>query len=107
LFLDVDGVLNRVGGRVALEAVLLGRLKRILDETGCSIVLSSAWRTRSDLKVILLQTFSSIGIKPSQVVDQTEIFDPPNRNGGWTPNPFKSIESQLLELAATRVREIL
>lgn len=53
LFLDVDGVLNtnsalRViqpeGHMFKLDALLVDRLKVIVEETGCELVLSSAWR---------------------------------------------------------------
>lgn len=46
LFLDVDGVLNsyKTGGRYALKRNCLRRLQRIVEETGCKIVLSSTWR---------------------------------------------------------------
>lgn len=46
LFLDVDGVLNTYssGGLYTLKKSCLKRLQRIVEETGCKIVLSSTWR---------------------------------------------------------------
>lgn len=54
LFLDVDGVLNsrayiERGGSLScrtdgIDPQAVGHLQRIVDETGCSIVLSSTWR---------------------------------------------------------------
>lgn len=54
LFLDVDGVLNSVATfkarsqdaeyRPPLDPELVGRLFRVVQATGCKIVLSSTWR---------------------------------------------------------------
>jgi len=51
LFLDVDGVLNKANtkektttGYNFVEDVFVRRLKDIVDQTGCKIVLSSDWR---------------------------------------------------------------
>lgn len=49
LFLDIDGVLNgheydREAESSTLRPALVARLNRVLRETGCAIVLSSAWR---------------------------------------------------------------
>lgn len=56
LFLDVDGVLNRVSGDTDaqyacgqvgagfLDADLMFQLRRVVRATGCKLVLSSAWR---------------------------------------------------------------
>lgn len=51
LFLDVDGVLNKANtkentatGYDFVEDVFVRRLKDIVDQTGCKIVLSSDWR---------------------------------------------------------------
>lgn len=57
LFLDCDGVLNhspdfRVVAEEAfiyrLNGELIDNLKRVIEETGCKIVLSSAWRLMRD-----------------------------------------------------------
>lgn len=46
LFLDVDGVLNTTGENFnkALDKGALEQLQRIVDKTGCKIVVSSQWR---------------------------------------------------------------
>ena len=59
IFLDWDGIQNRIsdkpsrstqprvdedGNLVHAEPELVGRLNRIVDETGCRLVLSSSWR---------------------------------------------------------------
>lgn len=51
LFLDVDGVLNKANTKEKtvtwcsfVEDIFVRRLKNIVDQTGCEIVLSSNWR---------------------------------------------------------------
>ena len=51
LFLDVDGVLNCMGCKVKtpsgfkfVEDIFIARVKRLVDETDCKVVLSSTWR---------------------------------------------------------------
>ena len=46
IFLDIDGVLNRTvkAAQVVVVPELVARLKRICDETGAQIVLSTFWR---------------------------------------------------------------
>lgn len=52
LFLDVDGVANSgeyahslgIGGLLGIDPVAAARVRRIVAETGCSVVLSSTWR---------------------------------------------------------------
>lgn len=51
LFLDIDGVCNdretlerRDGGVIGINPAMAARVKRIVKETGCSVVLSSSWR---------------------------------------------------------------
>lgn len=57
LFLDIDGVLNStrywsankplpMGKAGALDPEAVERLNRIVDETGCDVVLSSSWRSQ-------------------------------------------------------------
>lgn len=52
IFLDIDGVLNYAGckarspsGCIGIEDKPLKLLKRIVDETGAKIVLTSTWKT--------------------------------------------------------------
>lgn len=51
LFLDIDGVLNAHGdaGMYNMSDARLRRLRRIVESTGCQIVLSSSWRRYDDL----------------------------------------------------------
>ena len=50
LFLDIDGVCNcaftptRFKGFVGIDPPMADRVKRIIKETGCDVVLSSTWR---------------------------------------------------------------
>lgn len=50
LFLDIDGVVNsyrtkqRFGGFIGIDPELAAKVKRIITETGCKVVLSSTWR---------------------------------------------------------------
>ena len=71
LFLDVDGVLNSVSwyreewnknhvypqGDFDPKCVEL--VNRIVEETGCKVVVSSSWRTESNLQSI----FDKVGLK--------------------------------------------
>lgn len=52
LFLDVDGVLNSYQSQtyLPLSKPALKRLKTIVEETGCKIVLSSTWRKLESTK---------------------------------------------------------
>lgn len=43
IFLDIDGVLNS-RGTATLEKTYIDRLKRIIDETGALLVLTSSWK---------------------------------------------------------------
>ena len=44
LFLDVDGVLNTAHTPNSLMSDKIGQVRRIVQETGCKIILSSMWR---------------------------------------------------------------
>ena len=59
LFLDVDGVLNKANtkektatGCSFVEDIFVRRLKNIVDQTGCEIVLSSDWRYDAHTELI-------------------------------------------------------
>lgn len=45
VFLDCDGVISAFGNSAFFAKDLMQRLKRIVQESGAKIVLSSAWRT--------------------------------------------------------------
>jgi HAD domain in Swiss Army Knife RNA repair proteins len=54
LFLDIDGVANNINttqrhmGFIGIDPIMAGRVKRIIRETNCEVVLSSAWRIGAD-----------------------------------------------------------
>jgi len=54
LFLDIDGVVNKVGTHaryrdsVAIDPFLAFRIGKIVVDTGCQVVLSSTWRLFPD-----------------------------------------------------------
>lgn len=58
LFLDIDGVCNsaafarqgKQGGILGIDPVAAARVKRIIKETGCKVVLSSTWRLEEDTR---------------------------------------------------------
>lgn len=66
LFLDVDGVLNSRDdcGLDGLGDSHLRQLKRIVDQTGCQIVLTSSWRLADDLTAKLRLAFDRHSIPP-------------------------------------------
>jgi len=68
LFLDVDGVLNKSGSKECgdLHCEPFARLMRVLHESGCSVVLSTSWRSFDELRPLIL------GVLPAgSVVGQT------------------------------------
>lgn len=89
LFCDIDGVLNSEkyyaeNDRSALSFIDVSRLpllKRIVDETGALIVLSSSWRKswdkdinkRDECGVYITKTFAEYGL---------DIFDKTEYSGG-------------------------
>lgn len=58
LFLDIDGVCNNQKTRerqgttkyIGINPVMADRVRRIITETGCKVVLSSSWRLFPDSK---------------------------------------------------------
>jgi len=64
LFLDVTGVLSSQVdcGIDGLGESHLRRLKRVVDEAKCDIVLTSTWRLADDLMAILRRAFNQVGI---------------------------------------------
>jgi len=79
LFLDVDGVLNAVGtknksphGTYGVDPERAKILDRIVDQTGCYIVLSSTWRKYPDLVAYLFGTLSPA--TRSMIVSKTPVF---------------------------------
>ena len=70
LFLDVDGVLNRVGHHPkGLESDKVEQLRWVVSATGCRLVISSTWRKTEHQRQRLMAMAEEIG---------AEII-------GWTP----------------------
>lgn len=65
LFLDVDGVLNsdRSMTLLAISKPAVRRLKYIVGETGCHIVVSSTWRRIADARKKLETVLGYHGLK--------------------------------------------
>lgn len=80
LFLDVDGVLNghdfdHSAQSNVIRRDCVKRLNRILDETGCQIVLSSAWRYMVLMGAMTLDGFGyllrSHGVRAGRLIGTT------------------------------------
>lgn len=70
VFLDIDGVLNRTHGatHIRLDEDLVAGLRTIVQQSGCSIVLSTFWRGfESYVKYILGRQ----GIDPALFIGRT------------------------------------
>lgn len=65
LFLDVDGVLNTYDsdGYLNINKNRLRILRRILEETGCRIVVSSTWRISHDTRARLVNKLKWKGLE--------------------------------------------
>mmetsp|Transcript_107981 Transcript_107981/g.170607 ORF Transcript_107981/g.170607 Transcript_107981/m.170607 type:complete len:239 (-) Transcript_107981:55-771(-) len=61
IFLDIDGVLvtRRIG---CFEENLLRNLKRVVDETGATIVLSSDWRRHPQARLEAKRVLGTVGL---------------------------------------------
>jgi hypothetical protein len=55
LFLDVDGVLNQCGHEQDVLTTKAGLLKKIVTKTACSIIVSSTWRRRQQMRDLLVK----------------------------------------------------
>jgi len=79
LFLDIDGVLNKHVSSPSIawhpEKALLARLKRVVEATDCSIVLTSDWRCKDDLTLDIVLDFKCAGIKHGVLIGRTLISD--------------------------------
>jgi len=93
LFLDCDGVLNttrcltceysdddaslvfpssaELSDFLPLERACLAQLKRIIQETGARIVLSTTWRLEPAMRLYLLQALDACGIEEDAVLGDT------------------------------------
>lgn len=88
LFLDVNGVLDSWRTRTGLgyfayesvhnfkylDPVALGLLQNLVDNTGCSVVLSSTWRQRADEK--WLASFSHhLGVQIHSITEKMSVLN--------------------------------
>jgi len=91
LFLDIDGVLNShayarklgKGGILGIDPDAVKHLQRVVDETGCELVLSSTWRlgppgTLSDVRGKLV----AAGMRsPCPLIGRTPDLSRPPQSG--------------------------
>jgi hypothetical protein len=89
LFLDIDGVLNIPQDRMhpdpdrCLTPALLSRLDLFIQETNCSVVISSSWRYRHTLDS-LREIFAKYGFTfTNSIVD----FTPDLASKAWNSVP--------------------
>lgn len=110
IFLDIDGVLNsRIYDRkrnwdeqTNIDETRLPLLKRIVDETGAKIVLSSTWRKHWDKQtrkcdedgIYINDVFEKFGI---EVYDKTPDlgidYDRPDEIKAWLQSSEEDVES--------------
>jgi hypothetical protein len=81
LFLDFDGVLNSTSWAIrtkqrgiwGIDPDTIPHLQRIVDETGCNIVVSSTWRIGRS-RIELIEVLHSAGMRiPCPVIDKTPV----------------------------------
>lgn len=102
LFLDVDGVLNSArwcrekppGGGIGIDPSAARHLQRIIDETGCKLVLSSTWRKDYSIAVMRSKLIAAGMRDPVPLIGYTPDLDEPARPGC------------VINLAPTRGREV-
>jgi hypothetical protein len=97
LFLDIDGVLNshefcrRVPQRgiIGIDPLAVAHLQRIVDETNCSLVLSSTWR-KLHMMSEMRDKLATAGMKrPVPLVDKTpDLGDDTSRGRGLEVNAW-------------------
>ena len=74
LFLDIDGVVNcatttqRHRGFIGIDPRLAARVRRVVEATGCKVVLSSTWREEAENR-------AEVERKVVEIYDQTPILD--------------------------------
>lgn len=83
IFLDVDGVLNtpkliKRFGFDFIDPIMVKLVKRIVNETGSRIVLSSSWRIDENNKRMVEQALAMEGL---EIFDTTPII---RKKDGWT-----------------------
>lgn len=88
LFLDVDGVLNKVGtrersphGTYGIEPGMVKILRDIVAATDCKIVVSSTWRKYDDLMKHLCDELG--GNLETRIIGKTPVLDRQMDSGIW------------------------
>ncbi len=91
IFLDIDGVMKEEDYNAEFKDECFARLKRIVDETGAEIILSSSWRIYywefiekgyhvDDEKILALHSyFEKYGLKVAGRTDYTRRSGPASR----------------------------
>lgn len=91
IFLDIDGVMKEEDYNAEFKDECFARLKRIVDETGAEIILSSSWRIyywefiengyhADDEKILSLHSyFEKYGLKVAGRTDYTRRSGPASR----------------------------
>lgn len=82
LFLDIDGVLNSTSWAIrteqrgvwGIDPDTIPHLQRIVDETGCEIVISSTWRITHRLPDIRGALIKAGMRHPVPIVDKTPVL---------------------------------
>jgi HAD domain in Swiss Army Knife RNA repair proteins len=74
LFLDIDGVVNcattteRHRGFIGIDPRLAARVRRVVEATGCKVVLSSTWREEAENR-------AEVERKVVKIYDQTPVLN--------------------------------
>jgi hypothetical protein len=88
LFLDIDGVLNRLtGGRwpMAMDARNVALLDAVVAETGCLVVISSTWRTLHELPTLVAMLVAAGFTHPEAVIGITPELSHLEEGPLWRP----------------------
>ena len=71
LFLDIDGVVNcrttvnRSNGYIGIDPYMVLLVHRIIEATGCKVVLSSSWRHYKDSLEEVKKSFDLLSVTPN------------------------------------------
>ncbi|KDO33670.1 hypothetical protein SPRG_19281 [Saprolegnia parasitica CBS 223.65] len=71
IFLDVDGVLNRLDGPCLLEATLVRRVARLLSNSDARLVISSTWRAHPKQLAMLWHALAALQVPLHRVLGVT------------------------------------
>ncbi len=77
LFLDIDGVLCLLQdeGSEKLDPTACEHLKRIIEKTGCKLVLTSTWRLYPKYVRLLLDQLAPYGITKADFLGKTDLLN--------------------------------